>query len=61
MLQCAYLEARNCQIESRYLGVLRKLQESKALEPGQREAVRNLIEDALKGDLNDVLKLNPVR
>ncbi|XP_024238794.1 TBC1 domain family member 2A isoform X2 [Oncorhynchus tshawytscha] len=61
MVKCAYLEARNCQIESRYLGVLRKLQESKALEPGQREAVRNLIEDALKGDLNDVLKLNPVR
>lgn len=61
MLQCAYLEARNCQIESRYLGVLGKLQENKALEPGQREAVRNLIEDALKGDLNDVLELNPVR
>ncbi|XP_014054937.1 TBC1 domain family member 2A isoform X2 [Salmo salar] len=61
MVKCAYLEARNCQIESRYLGVLRKLQESNALEPGQREAVRNLIEDALKGDLNDVLELNPVR
>lgn len=56
MLQCAYLEARNCQIESRYLGVLGKLQENKALEPGQREAVRKL-----QGDLNDVLKLNPVR
>ncbi|CAB1337318.1 unnamed protein product [Coregonus sp. 'balchen'] len=61
MVKCAYLEARNCQIESHYLGVLRKLQESKALEPGQHEAVRNLIEDALQGDLNDILKLNPVR
>ncbi|XP_024285188.2 TBC1 domain family member 2A isoform X1 [Oncorhynchus tshawytscha] len=62
MVKCAYLEARNCQIESRYLGVLGKLQENKVLEPGQREAVRKLQgEDPLQGDLNDVLKLNPVR
>uniref|UniRef100_A0A3P9ALI6 TBC1 domain family, member 2 n=1 Tax=Esox lucius TaxID=8010 RepID=A0A3P9ALI6_ESOLU len=61
MVKCAYLEARNCQIESRYLGVLKKLQENKALESGQKEAVRKLIEDALQGDPNDVLKLNPVR
>ncbi|KAJ8015546.1 hypothetical protein DPEC_G00027250 [Dallia pectoralis] len=61
MVKCAYLEARNCQIESRYLGVLKKLQENKALEPGQKQAVRKLIEDALDGDPNDVLKLNPVR
>ncbi|XP_041696444.2 TBC1 domain family member 2A-like [Coregonus clupeaformis] len=61
MVKCAYLEARNCQIESRYLAVLRKLQENKALESGQREAVRKIIGDALQGDLNDVLKLNPVR
>uniref|UniRef100_A0A8C7U2C4 TBC1 domain family, member 2 n=1 Tax=Oncorhynchus mykiss TaxID=8022 RepID=A0A8C7U2C4_ONCMY len=62
MVKCAYLEARNCQIESRYLGVLGKLQENKVLEPGQREAVRKLQgEDPLQGDLNDVRKLNPVR
>ncbi|KAL0974255.1 hypothetical protein UPYG_G00217760 [Umbra pygmaea] len=61
MFKCTYLEARNCQFESRYLGVLRKLQENKALEPGQREAVRSLINDALQGDPNDIIKLNPVK
>ncbi|KAM4621972.1 TBC1 domain family member 2A isoform 2-T2 [Polymixia lowei] len=61
MVKCAYLEASNCQIESRYLGVLRKLQENKALDPAQRDAVRKLIEDALQGDLKNVMKLNPVR
>ncbi|XP_078145251.1 TBC1 domain family member 2A isoform X2 [Centroberyx gerrardi] len=61
MVKCAYLEASNCQVESRYLGVLRKLQENKALDPGQREAVRKLVEDALRGDLKSVIKLNPVR
>lgn len=47
-------------MESRYLGVLRKLQENKALEPVQQEAVRKLIEDALKGELKNVVKLQPV-
>ncbi|KAM3866923.1 TBC1 domain family member 2A [Diretmus argenteus] len=61
MVKCAYLEASSCQMESRYLGVLRKLQEIKALDPGQREAVRKLIEDALRGDPKNVVKLSPVR
>ncbi|KAM6980360.1 TBC1 domain family member 2A-like [Aplochiton taeniatus] len=61
MVKCAYLEASNCQMESRYLGVLRKLQENKGLEPAQQEAVRKLIEDALQGDMKDALKLHPVR
>ncbi|XP_056137160.1 TBC1 domain family member 2A isoform X2 [Lampris incognitus] len=61
MVKCAYLEASSCQEESRYLGVLRKLQENKALGPCQREAVSKLIDDALKGDLKSVIKLNPVR
>ncbi|KAJ8385272.1 hypothetical protein AAFF_G00191490 [Aldrovandia affinis] len=61
MVKCAYLEAKNCQVESRYLGVLRKLQENKGLDSVQQAAVKRLIEEALQGDVNDVLKLNPVR
>lgn len=57
-MQCAYLEATNCQVESRYLGVLRKLQETKSLDPDQREAVQKMIEDALTGELHSVIKLS---
>lgn len=60
-MQCAYLEASNCQVESRYLGVLRKLQETKSLDPVQRGAVQKMIEDALKGELKSVIKLNTAR
>uniref|UniRef100_H2N1W9 Rab-GAP TBC domain-containing protein n=1 Tax=Oryzias latipes TaxID=8090 RepID=H2N1W9_ORYLA len=52
MVKCAYLEATNCQVESRYLGVLRKLQETKSLDPDQREAVQKMIEEALRGELD---------
>ncbi|XP_035281400.1 TBC1 domain family member 2A [Anguilla anguilla] len=61
MVKCAYLEAKNCQVESRYLGVLRKLQENKGLDSTQQEAVKRLIVDALQGDVTDSLKLNPVK
>ncbi|XP_066523071.1 TBC1 domain family member 2A isoform X2 [Hoplias malabaricus] len=61
MVKCAYLEASNCQMESRYLGVLRKLQENKELTAKQRDAVRTLIEDALQENLKDVIKLDCVR
>ncbi|XP_018535092.1 TBC1 domain family member 2A isoform X3 [Lates calcarifer] len=61
MVKCAYLEASNCQVESRYLGVLRKLQETKSLDPVQRGAVQKMIEDALKGELKSVIKLNTAR
>ncbi|XP_041846477.1 TBC1 domain family member 2A isoform X2 [Melanotaenia boesemani] len=61
MVKCAYLEATNCQMESRYLGVLRKLQETKSLEPGQREAVQKMIEDALRGELSSVIHLSSDR
>ncbi|MBN3279552.1 TBD2A protein, partial [Polyodon spathula] len=60
LLKCAYLEAKNCQIESKYLIVLRRLQESKGLDSSQQEMVKRLIEDALQGDKKDVFKLNPV-
>ncbi|XP_030621362.1 TBC1 domain family member 2A [Chanos chanos] len=61
MVKCAYLEATNCRMESRYLGVLQKLQENKTLDTVQREAVRKLIEDALDGDINGVLSINANR
>ncbi|KAM8733150.1 TBC1 domain family member 2A isoform 1-T2 [Acanthopagrus schlegelii] len=61
MVKCAFLEASNCQVESRYLGVLRQLQETKSLDPAQRGAVQKMIEDALKGELKSVVKLNVTR
>uniref|UniRef100_A0A3B1K5Q9 TBC1 domain family member 2 n=1 Tax=Astyanax mexicanus TaxID=7994 RepID=A0A3B1K5Q9_ASTMX len=59
-LMCAYLEASNCQMESRYLGVLRKLQDTKLLNAQQRDTVRTLIEDALQENIKDVIKLDSV-
>ncbi|XP_028271333.1 TBC1 domain family member 2A-like isoform X2 [Parambassis ranga] len=61
MVKCAYLEATNCQVESRYLGVLRKLQETKSLDPAQQKAVQKMVEDALKGELKKVMKLDTDR
>lgn len=60
-LQCAFLEATNCQVESRYLGVLRKLQETKSLDPEQQRAVQKMVEDALRGELKSVCKLSSDR
>lgn len=60
-LQCAYLEASNCQVESRYLGVLRQLQETKSLDPVQRGAVQKMVEDALKRELKSAVKLHMAR
>ena len=48
--QCAYLEASGCQKESRYLGVLQRLQETQGLDAAQKGVVRGLVEDALQGD-----------
>lgn len=48
-------------MESRYLGVLRQLQEIKSLDPDQREAVQKMIEVALKGELKSVIRLNVAR
>ncbi|KAM4708180.1 TBC1 domain family member 2A isoform 2-T2 [Discoglossus pictus] len=52
LMKCSYLEARNCQIESKYLIVLRKLQEVLPyLDAEYREIIRSLIEDALQSDV----------
>ncbi|KAG7232141.1 hypothetical protein INR49_009499 [Caranx melampygus] len=61
MVKCAYLEASNCQVESRYLGVLRKLQETKSLDPVQRGAVQKMIEVALKGEFKSIMKPSTYR
>ncbi|XP_051774211.1 TBC1 domain family member 2A isoform X1 [Ctenopharyngodon idella] len=60
IVKCAVLEANNCQMESRYLGILQKLLESKELNPEQREAIKKVIKDAVQADLNTVIKLNPI-
>ncbi|XP_029459785.1 TBC1 domain family member 2A isoform X2 [Rhinatrema bivittatum] len=50
LMKSAYLEAKNCQIESKYLIVLRKLQEAlPELDTEYRDMVKSLIEDALQG------------
>ncbi|KAM5192147.1 TBC1 domain family member 2A [Mantella aurantiaca] len=55
LMKCSYLEARNCQIESKYLIVLRKLQEALPyLDPEYCEVIKNLIEDALQSDMKKV-------
>lgn len=59
--QCAYLEASNCQMESRYLGVLRKLQENNELNAGQSAVIRKLIEEALQADQKDVIRFDTIR
>uniref|UniRef100_A0A3Q3VSK5 Uncharacterized protein n=1 Tax=Mola mola TaxID=94237 RepID=A0A3Q3VSK5_MOLML len=61
MMKCAFLEASNCQVESQYLSVLRQLQETKSLDPDQREAVQKMVEDALKRELKSVVKLRMAR
>ncbi|XP_056625054.1 TBC1 domain family member 2A isoform X2 [Triplophysa dalaica] len=60
IVKCAFLEANNCQMESRYLGVLQKLQESEDLSPEQRESVRKVIKDVVQVDLDTAIKLNPI-
>ncbi|KAI5100645.1 TBC1 domain family member 2A [Silurus meridionalis] len=61
MVKCAYLEANNCQMESRYLVVLRKLQENKELPAEQRVVIKNLIDEALQADKRDAIRFDSFR
>ncbi|KAK9518561.1 hypothetical protein VZT92_023865 [Zoarces viviparus] len=61
MVKCSYLEASHCQVESRYLSVLRQLQETTTLDPVQRGKVQKMIEEALKRELKSALQLNVAR
>ncbi|NXY24454.1 TBD2A protein, partial [Atrichornis clamosus] len=54
LMKCACLQARNCQMESKYLTVLRKLQEAvPGLPNSYAELVKNLIQEALQWDVKD--------
>uniref|UniRef100_A0A8C0HDV7 TBC1 domain family member 2 n=1 Tax=Chelonoidis abingdonii TaxID=106734 RepID=A0A8C0HDV7_CHEAB len=66
LMKCARLQARSCQVESKYLMMLRKLQEaSPDLASGEAELVKSLIQEALQWDVKEeaaeTLQLNPVR
>ncbi|NXG47569.1 TBD2A protein, partial [Psilopogon haemacephalus] len=54
LMKCACLQARNCQMESKYLTVLRKLQEAvPGLPSSHAELVRNFIQQALQWDMEE--------
>ncbi|XP_041254313.1 TBC1 domain family member 2A isoform X3 [Onychostruthus taczanowskii] len=54
LMKCACLQARNCQMESKYLTVLRKLQEAvPGLPNSHAELVKNLIQEALQWDVKE--------
>ncbi|XP_043371420.1 TBC1 domain family member 2A isoform X5 [Dermochelys coriacea] len=66
LMKCACLQARSCQVESKYLMMLRRLQEaSPDLASGDAELVKSLIQEALQWDAKEeameALQLNPVR
>ncbi|XP_064032808.1 TBC1 domain family member 2A isoform X2 [Pogoniulus pusillus] len=65
LMKCACLQAQNCQMESKYLTVLRKLQEAvPGLPSSHSELVRNLIQQALQWDVKEETEesfnVNPV-
>ncbi|NXK90418.1 TBD2A protein, partial [Formicarius rufipectus] len=54
LMKCACLQARNCQMESKYLTVLRKLQEAvPGLPSSYADLVKNLIQEALQWDVKE--------
>ncbi|EPY78645.1 TBC1 domain family member 2A, partial [Camelus ferus] len=66
LMKCAYLQAKNCQMESKYLAGLRRLQEAMGGEASEcSELLRQLIQEALQweaGDSSaDSVVLSPVR
>lgn len=48
-------------MESRYLEVLRQLQDTKALDAAQQEAVQKLVEDALKREMKSAARQQVTR
>lgn len=64
--QCAYLQAKSCQADSKHLAGLRRLQEavgSKASECS--ELLKHLIQEALQWEASDAsgdsVELSPIR
>ncbi|XP_040273781.1 TBC1 domain family member 2A isoform X2 [Bufo bufo] len=61
LMKCSYLEARNCQIESKYLILLRKLQEVLPnMDAEYCAVIKRLIEDALESDIKVPLQPSTV-
>lgn len=64
LTKCAYLQARNCQVESKYLDGLRRLQEAAGAGPGHfPELLQQLVQEALQweaGEASDSVGLSPV-
>ncbi|KAM5186274.1 TBC1 domain family member 2A isoform 3-T3 [Callospermophilus lateralis] len=66
LTKCAYLQARNCQVESKYLAGLRRLQEAAGSEAGEcSELLRELIQEALQWEASEAtadggVQLGPV-
>ncbi|XP_051017747.1 TBC1 domain family member 2A [Acomys russatus] len=64
LTKCAYLQARNCQVESKYLAALRRLQEAAGAEAGNfPELLQQLIQEALQweaGEASDSMELSPI-
>ncbi|KAJ1058981.1 hypothetical protein K5549_001475 [Capra hircus] len=54
LMKCAYLQAQNCQVESKYLAGLRRLQEALGVEAGEcSELLRQLIQEALQWEASE--------
>ncbi|XP_036996680.2 TBC1 domain family member 2A isoform X2 [Artibeus jamaicensis] len=54
LMKCAYLQARNCQVESKYLAGLRRLQEAMGSEASEcAELLRQLIQEALQWEASE--------
>ncbi|XP_052032412.1 TBC1 domain family member 2A isoform X1 [Apodemus sylvaticus] len=63
LTKCAYLQARNCQVESKYLAGLRRLQEAAEAEAGDfPELLQRLVQEALQWEAAeaDSVGLSPV-
>lgn len=54
LMKCAYLQAKNCQVESKYLAGLRRLQEAMGVKAGEcSELLRQLIQEALQWEASE--------
>ncbi|XP_040594622.1 TBC1 domain family member 2A isoform X4 [Mesocricetus auratus] len=64
LTKCAYLQARNCQVESKYLAGLRRLQEAAGAEAGDFPGLlRQLVHEALQWEAGEApasVELRPV-
>ncbi|VFV22589.1 tbc1 domain family member 2a-like [Lynx pardinus] len=66
LMKCAYLQAKNCQVESKYLAGLRRLQETMGSEANDcSELLRQLIQEALQWEAREAsaegVELSPIR